>query len=591
MCGIIGYFGNQKAAPVLLRGLKKLEYRGYDSCGVASLYDNLVYIKKDAGKIEEVHKKEKLDILPGEIGIAHTRWATHGKVTKENAHPHLSNNKKIAVVHNGIIDNFQELKNFLIKEGFFFESETDSEIIPNLIEYHMRKGYDFIEASKISLKELEGQYAIIVLNNEEKMIAIRKEAPLVLGAGDGEYFFASDVTAFLDRTKKVIFLEEKDMVIIENINNGFKIFNLNKNSFVERAFSKIEWSEKQVEKGNFNHFFMKEIVEQADVIEKITATDKKSIKKIANEIKNAEDVYIVACGSAFYAGLCGIYLFSKIASKKVNFCLASEFNNFKRLIGRKSIIIAISQSGETADTLSAIRAAKSSGAKIISICNVNNSSLTRESNDTIFQNAGPEICVLSTKSYTSQIAILTLLAYESDGRLEEGVEKLKEIPRLIYYLTSDNTRKFIKTLSLKLKDSENIYIIGRGIEYPTALESALKIKEASYIHAEAFAGGELKHGSIALITKGTPCIVFVSKENEKEILNNIMEIKARGAYVIGVGYKNFEVFDFFIKVAEAGDFNSILQIIPMQILSYQLALLCGCDPDRPRNLAKSIVVK
>lgn len=591
MCGIIGYLGKHKAAPLLFEGLKKLEYRGYDSCGIATIDNSSIHLKKDAGKVEEVHKKHKLDYLPGNIGIAHTRWATHGKVTRENAHPHLSNNKKIAVVHNGIIDNFQELKNFLIREGFFFESETDTEIIPNLIEYYMKKGFDFIKASKLCFEKLEGQYAIVVLNNEGKIVAIRKEAPLVLGVGDSEYLLASDVTAFLDRTKKVIFLEEKDMVIFENLEKGFKIFNLNKNSFVNRDFSQIEWSEEQAQKGNFNHFFMKEVLEQARVIKGIARMDKKIIKKIAKEIKKSEEVYMVACGSAFYACMCGAYLFSKIAKKKINSCLASEFQNFMHFISKKSLIIAVSQSGETADTLNAIRAAKSKGAKIISICNANNSSLMRESNDTIFQNAGPEICVLSTKSYTSQIAILILLAYEFNGRLEDGIEKLKELSRYIYYLTSLNARKSVKFLSEKLKNEEHIYVIGRGLQYPTALEASLKIKESSYIHVEAFAGGELKHGSIALITEGTPCIVFVSKENEKETLNNVMEIKARGAFVIGIGSKKNEFFDFFIKVAEVNEFNPIIQIIPIQILAYQLALLRGCNPDKPRNLAKSVVVK
>ncbi len=591
MCGIFGYFGDRKAAPLLFEGLKKLEYRGYDSCGIATIDKGSIHLKKDAGKVEEVHKKHKLDYLPGNIGIAHTRWATHGKVTKENAHPHISNNSKIAVVHNGIIENYIELRNLLINHGFSFYSETDSEVIPNLIEYYMKKGFDFIEATKLSFKKLKGQYAIVALNNEGKMVAIRKEAPLVLGVGGSEYLLASDVTAFLDRTKKVIFLEEKDMVIFENLEKGFKIFNLDKNYFVNRDFSQIEWSEKQAQKGNFNHFFMKEVLEQAGVIERTAGIDKKIIKKIAKEIKKSKEVYMVACGSAFYACMCGAYLFSKIAKKKVNACLASEFQNFIHFISKKSLIIAVSQSGETADTLNAIRSAKSRGAKIISICNVNNSSLTRESNYTIFQNAGPEICVLSTKSYTSQIAILILLTYEFNGRLKEGIKKLKELSRHTYYLTSLNARKSVKFLSERLKNEEHIYIIGRDLQYPTALEAALKIKESSYIHAEAFAGGELKHGSIALITKGTPCIVFVSKENEKEILNNIMEIKAREAFVIGVGPKNNEAFDFFIKVREAKEFNPIIQIIPMQILAYQLALLRGCNPDKPRNLAKSVVVK
>lgn len=588
MCGIIGYSGKDNAAPVLFSGLKKLEYRGYDSCGIATFKDS-IHIKKDSGKVNEVHEKNNFFSLPGKIGIAHTRWATHGKVNKENAHPHLSNNRRIAVVHNGIIENFLELKEFLKKENFVFYSECDSEVIPNLIEYYMKKDLSFVDACKSSFKKLVGQYAIVVLNDEGKMIAIRKEAPLVIGIGKEELFLASDVIGFLEHTKSVIFLEEKDMVIINNKN--FKIFNLEKNSFVIRPFSKIEWDVKEVEKGNFDHFFMKEVLEQAEIIEKLAKINKDAIKDIAKWIRNADKIYITGCGSAFHAGLYGAYLFSKIAKIHATCCLASEFHNLNCFITEKNIVIAVSQSGETADTLNAIKEAKSRGAKIFSICNVDNSSLVRESNKTILQNVGPEICVLSTKSYTSQIAILALIAYELGGRLEEGKNKLKELSGQVYYLTSDNSRRFIKNLSEKLKDNEHIYIIGRSLEYITALESALKIKEASYIHAEAFAGGELKHGSIALITDSTPCIVFVSKENEKDILNNIIEIKSRGAYIIGISDKNLEIFDFFIKVKEANELNPILQIIPIQILAYRLSVLRGCNPDKPRNLAKSVVVR
>ncbi len=588
MCGIIGYAGNRDAAPILLKGLRNLEYRGYDSCGVVTIHDGRFHVRKDAGKIEEVHRKHNLDTLPGKIGIAHTRWATHGGVTKENAHPHVSNNGKIVVVHNGIIENFREQKDFLKSQGFAFSSETDTEIIPNNIEYHMRKGYDFIEAAKRSLKHLHGQYAIVALNDEGKMVAVRKEAPLVAGLGDGEYFVASDITAFLEHTRNAIFLEENDMLVVDN---GVRIFNLREDSFVERPVTKIGWDAEQAKKGNFDHFFMKEVLEQAEVIDKIAKMNPKIIKDAAEEIRKAEDVYIVACGTASYACMTGVYFFSKIARTHLNFCIASEFHKFAQFLTDKSLVMAISQSGETADTLSAIRTAKSKGAKVISITNAIGSSLMRESDISILQEAGPEICVLSTKTYTSQLAILALIAYELDGGTDKGIEGLKELSRYIYYLTSENARKFIRILADRLKDSEHIYLLGRDLQYPTALEAALKIKEASYIHAEAFAGGELKHGSIALISKGIPCIVFTSEGTEREMISNAMEVRARGAYVIGIGPKNSDVFDFFIKVREAGDFNPLIQIIPIQILSYQLALLRGCDPDKPRNLAKSVTVK
>jgi glucosamine--fructose-6-phosphate aminotransferase (isomerizing) len=360
---------------------------------------------------------------------------------------------------------------------------------------------------------------------------------------------------------------------------------------VKKPIVTVDWDAEQAKKGDFDHFFMKEIAEQADVISKLSVIDDKIIKDIADEMKRLKGTYIVACGTAAHACMNGVYLFSKIAKRHINFCIASEFPHFQHFLTPQSLVIAISQSGETADTLAAIRAAKAAGTKVISITNVMGSSVMRESDKTILQRAGPEICVISTKAYTSQIAILFLLAYEYAGKLREGKEKLNELIRYIYYLTSFNMRSFTKQLAERLKDVDNIYLIGRGLQYPTALEAALKIKEVSYIHAEAFAGGELKHGTIALIEKNTPCIVFVSEENEKEIISNAMEIKARGGYIIGVSSKTNEVFDFWIKVPEAGDLNPICQIIPMQILAYQLAVLRGCDPDKPRNLAKSVTVK
>jgi glucosamine--fructose-6-phosphate aminotransferase (isomerizing) len=589
MCGIFGYIGNKKASPILLDGLRRLEYRGYDSAGIATINANKIEVRKDVGKVDEINSRLNFEEMGGNIGLGHTRWATHGGVTKNNSHPHISNNGKIVIVHNGIIENFQNQQKFLIGQGFNFYSQTDTEIIPNTIEYHMRKGYDFVEAAKRSLNHLEGQYAIVAMNQDEKkIVAIRKEAPLVIGIGDNEFFIASDIPAFLDHTKRVVFLEEMDMAIIDS---GLKIFNLRENAFVERPIIIIDWNAEQAKKGEFDHFFMKEIVEQADSISKIAMLDDKIIRELADEIRNAKGVYIVACGTASYASMYGLYLFSKVSKMHLNFSIASEFPHFQHFLTPDSLVIAVSQSGETADTLSAIRAAKSAGAKVISITNVMGSSLMRESDKSILQRAGPEISVVSTKAYTSQLAILFLLAYELAGKFEEGKEGLKELTRYIYYLTSQSMRDHIKQLAERLRYANHIYTIGRGFQYPTAEEAALKIKEVSYIHAEAYAGGELKHGTIALIEHGTPCIVFTSEETEKETISNAMELKARGAYIIGVGPKNNEVFDFFIKVREVGDLNSICQIIPMQILSYQLALLRGCDPDRPRNLAKSVTVK
>ncbi len=585
MCGIIGYKGEKKAAPLLLEGLKRLEYRGYDSAGLLTIGSDF-HVQKDAGKIESI--KFDLERLPGKIGIAHTRWATHGKVSKENAHPHVSNNGKIAVVHNGIIENYQYLKSFLISQGFKFSSETDTEVIPNLIQFHMQDN-NFFDATKMTLKQLDGSYAIVVLNKDDnKIIAARKESPLVIGVGDNEYFIASDIPAFLEHTKKVLYLSENEIALIDR---DVEIFNLETDSKIERKIDTIEWDLDQAKKGDFDHFMLKEIAEQADTIKRAINQDKEIIDEVTDAIRKATGVFLVACGTAYHACLSASYIIPKVAKKHINVVLGSEFPNYKDFLLPQSLVIAVSQSGETADVLSAIRTAKSKGSKVISVVNVIGSTLARESDKTLLQHAGPEISVLSTKSYTSQLAILTLIAYALADRYDEGKAKLKDLINYIYHLTAVSTRNYVKTLAEKLKDKEHIYTIGRGLQYATALEAALKIKEVSYIHAEGFAGGELKHGTIALIENGTPCIVFTSKETEKEVLSNASELKARGGFIIGVGPNNNEIFDFFIKVREAEEANSICQIIPIQILAYQLAILRGCDPDRPRNLAKSVTVK
>ncbi|MEK6808020.1 MAG: glutamine--fructose-6-phosphate transaminase (isomerizing), partial [Nanoarchaeota archaeon] len=538
MCGIISYIGPRDATEIVVSGLKKLEYRGYDSFGFVIKNNSDFKIAKKVGRVSEA-TAEGLGLPKSNLAVGHTRWATHGGVTEANAHPHVSNNGKIVVVHNGIIENYQEQKKFLESQGFKFYSQTDTEIIPNTIEYHMRK-YDFTEACKHSLSHLQGQYALVVMyKDENKLIAVRKEAPLVLGIGEGEFFVASDVPAFIDYTKKVIFLNEMDMAIIHN---GVKVFNLIKNSFVDRDITNIDWDAEQAKKGNFEHFFMKEVSEQASAIERVVGLDKQIISEIAEDINKAKGIYLVACGTASFACMQASYLFSKIARKHVNICIASEFPHFKHFLTQDSLIITVSQSGETADVLDAMRAAKTAGSNIISITNVMGSTAMRESHKSILQRAGPEICVLSTKSYTTQLAIFTLLAYELAGKLDEGREKLKEVVRYIYYLTSENTRKFTQEIAKNLRYAQHIYLIGKGPQYPTALEAALKIKEVSYVHAEGYAGGELKHGNIALIEYGTPCIVFTSNETEKEIISNAMELKARGGYIIGVGPNNNPAF-------------------------------------------------
>lgn len=584
MCGIIGYKGPKDAVTVVLEGLRKLEYRGYDSWGIA-VKGSYLNMYKQVGKLQNANVR-----LPrGHLAIGHTRWATHGEVSEQNAHPHISNDGKILVVHNGIIENYQELRTFLRKNGFVFKSGTDTEVIPNLIQFYMSQECDFVKAAKKAVQRLEGSYALVILHKEsEFMLAARKESPLVVGVGEGEWFIASDIPAFLEHTKKVIYLYDGDFVIV---NRELEIFSLKTGYRVQREVSSVDWSIEQAKKGEFDHFMLKEICEQVETLNNVLRYKKEDLKGATQLIKNADCIYFVACGTSYHACLAASYTFSKIANCQIAVYLASEFPNFQGLLNDRSLVIAVSQSGETADVLAAVRAARSRGAKVLSIVNVIGSSLTRESDQTLYLYAGPEICVLATKSYTSQLALLTLLAYNLAEKFEEGKAKLRELVRYVYYLTAKSTRDFIKSLAERLRYTQHIFLIGRGLQYPTALEAALKIKEVSYIHAEGFAGGELKHGTIALIEHGTPCIVFTSTETEKEIVSNAEELKARGAFLIGIGPKSYSVFDIFIKVREADEANSICQIIPIQILAYQLALLRGCDPDKPRNLAKSVTVK
>ncbi len=591
MCGIIGYVGDKESAPIIFNGLKRLEYRGYDSAGIAiSNGDGKTEIRKDVGRVDDINKRINFLEMKGTTGIGHTRWATHGGVTQQNAHPHISNNGKIVVIHNGIVENYQELKDVLKKEGFTFYGETDTETIPNMIEFEMRKGKTFEDATMDTIKQLEGYYAILAMyDGEAKIVAARNGSPLVVGVGDGENFIGSDIPAFLEHTKKVMYIHDDDFVVLDEENVTFR--SLKTGEMMERPVHSVDWDIEQANKGNFDHFMMKEITEQVDTIKAAANQDKASLFEIADAIKRAKGVFFVACGSSYHACLTASYVFSKVAKMHINVVLGSEFSNYEHFLTPDSLVIAVSQSGETIDVLDAVKTAKTKGSKVMSIVNVMGSSLHRTSDKSLMLNAGPEICVLSTKTYTAQLTVLSLLAYTIAGRYEEGKKGLEYLWNTTYNLTAANTRDYIKSLAQKLKDKEHIFTIGRGLQFPTAMEAALKIKEVSYIHAEGFSGGELKHGTISLIEEGTPCIVFSSKDNEKEILSNAMEIKARGGYIIGINSHNNEVFDFFIKVPDVGELNPITQIIPIQVLSYQLAILRGCDPDKPRNLAKSVTVK
>jgi glucosamine--fructose-6-phosphate aminotransferase (isomerizing) len=554
--------------------------------------EGTIEVRKDVGMVAEVNELVHFKEMKGTIGIGHTRWATHGGVTKTNAHPHTSNNGEIVVIHNGIVENYQEIKQKLKSEGFEFYSETDTETIPNLIEYEMRQGKTFHQATMDTVKQLNGYYAILAMHNgENKIIGTRNGSPLVIGLGSEENFIASDIPAFLEHTKQVQYIHDHDFVVLDGETNEVFFYSTETGESLERPVHRVDWDLEQAEKGAFDHFMMKEITEQVDTVKAAINQERETLYKVVEHVKNAKGVFLVACGSSYHACLTASYLFSKVAKMHVNVVLGSEFSNYEHFLTEETLVIFVSQSGETIDVLDALRTARRKNTCVISIVNVVGSSLYRDSDHNLLINAGPEISVLSTKTYTAQLTVLSLLVYTVADRFEEGKRKLESLWNMIYNLTSANTRDYIKQLSEILQYKEHLFLIGRGLQYPTALESALKIKEVSYIHAEGFSGGELKHGTIALIEKGTPCIVFSSSKTEQEIISNAMEIKARGGIIIGVNHKNNEVFDYFIKVPDVGDLNPVIQIIPMQILSYQLAVLRGVDPDRPRNLAKSVTVK
>ncbi len=589
MCGIVGYIGEKKASPILLESTKKLEYRGYDSVGMSTI-DDKIKILKGTGKIDDVHKRINFHSLNGNVGISHTRWATHGGVTDFNAHPQTDCKGQIAVVHNGIIENYSELKKELVGKGHKFSSETDTEVVSHMIEDYINNGKSFREAVIETSRRLQGLFAFLVLNEKEKdkIIASKHRCPLVIGIGSNENFAASDVVCFLRNTNRVIFLDDDE--IAEITKNNCKIFDITGKQ-KNKEISQVSWNPEEAQKLGYKHFMIKEILEQKETIDRVISHDKKTIEKITKMINNAYGVFFVACGSSYHACISAGYIFSKITKKHVNVFLASEFPNFSHFLKKNTLMIAVSQSGETADVLEAVRVAKEKGVKVLSLINVMGSSLMRMSDFSLLLNAGPEICVLATKTFTSQLALIYLLAYTCAGKYEEGKKGLEDVSKKIKDVLSEENIQKIKNLAKSLKDEENIYLIGRGLSYSTTLEGALKLKEVSYIHAEGLAGGELKHGTLALIERGTPCIAIVPEnESRHDILSNIMEIKSRGGYIIGISNRNEEVFDSSIIIPDV-EMHPILMIIPIQLLGYYLALERGCDPDRPRNLAKSVTVK
>ncbi|MFH0837087.1 MAG: glutamine--fructose-6-phosphate transaminase (isomerizing) [Candidatus Aenigmatarchaeota archaeon] len=588
MCGIIVYKGNKKAADIMLDGLKRLEYRGYDSCGMAIISNNKIELKKDIGRIADVNKRLGFLSMEGNIGISHTRWSTTGRVTQKNAHPHLSCDGNIAVVHNGVIENYSELRKDLITKGHKFISETDTEVIAHLIE----EDANFERACLKTFKKIKGRNAFIAINNKGEMVVARNGSPLVIGVGDNEYFIASDVPAFIKHTRKVIFIEDGELISLGDASKQeIKFIDTKYSKYLKKRIEEIEWIVEEAQKGEYPHFLIKEIMDQKKTIMAAATQDYHKIENIADMINESFGSFLIACGTAGHAALASSYFFSKIANKHINHMVASEFQSHYHFLTDKSLVIAVSQSGETADVLEAVKLSKAKGAKIVGIVNVPGSSLARQSNYTFMTNAGPEIAVCSTKAYTSQLSVALLLAYAAAGKMDEGVALLKKTAKQIDDMLNEELQNNIRALAKKLATKDHIYVIGKGFNYPTSLETALKIKEVSYIHAEGFASGELKHGVIALIEQGTPCIAIVANDDTKnDVLTGALEIKSRGGYIIGIAPENNEIFDYWISVPDAGDASPIVNCIPAQLLAYYLSLELGCDPDYCRNLAKSVTV-
>ncbi len=587
ICGIIAYIGDKNASDIVINGLKKLEYRGYDSWGIAVKSNPSLAIEKQVGKISDFHA---LDSLPrGCVAMGHTRWATNGSVTKENAHPHTCCKGEVAVVHNGIIENFQELKQQLAHHNFI--SETDTEIIAHIIEDNLKAGMSFETAVKNAITRLEGRFAIVALSNSsDKVVAARKGSPLVIGVGKDEYYVASDIPAFLEYTNDVVFMEDGDVAVISP-GQGIAYTDFHGGK-VSRSPTKISWSIEQASLNGYEHYMLKEIMEQRDTLAQAIVQDDAKVKKIAEMINSAHGTFFIGCGTAGKVGTVGSYVFSKVAKKHVNAVVGSEFPSYHDFLTKDTLLVCISQSGETADTLEAIEVAKKKGCKVVSIVNVMGSTMMRMSDEYLLCNSGPEKAVCSTKATTAQMAILTLLAYACAGRLDEGRRLLASVASKVNVMLDDKYTEEIAFLATKIAAHESMYIIGRGLNYPIALEGAIKMQEVPYIHAEGFAGGELKHGPIALIQEGTPCIALVANDDvKKEILINALEVRSRGGFIIGIAPQDNDIFDFWIPVPDLSIASPIVNIIPIQLLSYYTAVEKECDPDKPRNLAKSVTVK
>ncbi len=587
MCGIFGYIGKrQNAAKIVLEGLKLLEYRGYDSWGIAVKSGKRIKLEKHVGQIGDA----TTDLPKSGLGIGHTRWATHGGVTVENAHPHLDCTRKIALMHNGIIENFEEIKTELVKKGHKIISDVDTEVAVHLIEEYYKTS-DFVTATLKAFRQFKGLNAIVVENcDTNEIIAAKNGSPLIIGKGKNEYFVASDASGIIKHTKTVFFLEDDQLAVISD---ELKILDIKSGKTVKPKFTKLNWEFEDTQKGNFKHYILKEIFEQPHVLENIALNYSDQTEKLAWLIQRSYGAYFLGCGSASYAALLGTYLFSKVANRHLNFSIGSEFNYLEGYLTEKSLLIPISQSGETIDVVEPVIKARLRGVKVAAITNVLGSTLYRNADFKILLNAGIEKAVVATKSFTAMISVLLLTAYALAGRTNEGRELLLKASENVSEILRDGFLKQIKDVAGMIKDQEHIYVLGRGLSYPVALETSLKIKETACVHAEGFAGGELKHGVIALVEKSTLCIVIApNDETYNDIISNAQEVKARGALVLGIGPRKDKAFDLYLKTRDIKEATTIPQVVIAQLLAYNLALTRGIkDPDKPRNLAKSVTVK
>ncbi len=610
MCGIVGYLGKRQAADLLVEGLSKLEYRGYDSAGVAIIKDDKISVRKLKGRLANLENDLASDPIDGHIGIGHTRWATHGEPSDVNSHPHSNGNATISVVHNGIIENYIKLREWLTQKGYNFLSETDTEVIPNLVDYYYRDGRDLFQAVVKATNKLEGSFAIgVIANNEpDRIIAVRKDSPLIVGIGENESFIASDIPAVLNHTRDVYLLDDKEFVILTK--DGVELRNEDGEK-IDKEIYHVTWNVDAAEKGGYEDFMLKEIHEQPkavrDTLAGKIALGKEitldNVKFTKEELANFDKVYIVACGTAYHAGVVGKTVIEKLAKIPVEIDVASEFRYREPLITNRTLIIVVSQSGETADTLAVLRDGKKQGARVLAITNVVGSSVSREANDVIYTLAGPEIAVASTKAYMTQLAAFYILGMYF-GQLKETVstetlesikEELLAIPEKIERALT--MKEELQKYADRHYNHRDIYFLGRGLDYAVALEGSLKLKEISYIHCDAYAGGELKHGPIALIDKGTAVITLLTQEALfDKMVSNVKEVSTRGGNIFAVVNEGREladgVVDDAIFIPKTIDLlTPMISVVPLQLISYYVAKQKGCDVDKPRNLAKSVTVE